>query len=235
MRAGARRHGAWVLAAAAALGLGACMLPGAREVAVRPIRVRVVDAATKQPLAGVAVSYALEAMVMREVLRLFSMPIEPDVGPRIVRKARGVTDANGEVELAAGKVRLKRNERLYRDLVLVNLGVDMGARSAATALDAERAGCARSPETCAATPPDDVDVALRMIAGFEEDRAAVFRNPDGRHRGVVVVTERADAGREGFKDWTTPGDRFHVRFEFARLTGEPEALVVELEPGAPSP
>jgi hypothetical protein len=224
------------LAAAAALGLGACA-PGARDVQVRPLRVRVVDAATKRPLEGVPVSYALQAMVMRRVLGLWPAPIAADIGPRVVAKVRGTTDAAGEVELRAGTVRLRADERLYEEFVLVNLEVDMAERLAQVTLEAEESGCRGAGEhraTCPAERADAVDVALRALQLFEEDRVRLFVNPDARRRGVVVVTEPPDARREGYRDWTTPQDRFRVRFEFARLTGSPATLAVALEP-APRP
>ena len=67
------------------------------------------------------------------------------------------------------------------------------------------------------------------------DRARAFRNPAPAHRGEVVVTVPGATSREWYRDWTTPRDRFHVRFEFERLAGRTEPLVVELEPAAAAP
>ncbi len=218
------------LALALAVGAGACFSPGAREVEIRPVRVRVVDAATKQPLEGVPVAYALQAMVMRDrILGLVPVPIEPDIGPRVVHKERGATDASGDAVLPGGKLSLRGNERLYESFLLVNVAVDPGDRVAQIALDAELAGCQRGATTCPRTPPDDVDVALRLIQGFEDDRVRAFRNPAPAHRGEVVITVPGATGREWYRDWTTPRDRFHVRFEFERLAGRTAPLVVELE------
>lgn len=217
-------------AAAVALAAAACFSPGAREVEVRPVRVRVVDAATKQPLEGVPVVYALQAMVMRDrILGIVPVPLEPDIGPRLVHKERGATDASGDVVLTGGKVPLRGNERLYESFLLVNLGVDLKDRIAQLALDAELSGCRRAATTCPPTPPDDVDVALKMIQWFEDDRVRVFRNAAPAHRGEVVITVPGAKNREWYRDWSTPRDRFRVRFEFERLAGRSAPLVVELD------
>jgi hypothetical protein len=134
--------------------------------------------------------------------------------------------------LPGGKVPLRGSERLYESFLLVNLGVDPEDRVVQIALEAERAGCRRAATTCPRTPPDDVDVALKLMQGFEDDRVRAFRNPAPAHRGEVVVTVPGATGREWYRDWTTPRDRFHVRFEFERLAGRAEPLVVELAPAA---
>lgn len=56
-----------------------CLSPGARQVSVRAITVRVVDARTRQPIADVPVSYGLQTIVTRGRF----LGVVPSIGPDI--------------------------------------------------------------------------------------------------------------------------------------------------------
>lgn len=220
-----------LLVAMSVLWGAGCSSSSPKMVELRPLTVRVVDAATKAPLAGVPVSYVLRTMVMREAWVGIIPNLEPNIGPRPVYRQRAHTDAHGEATFWVGQIRLRGDERLDEELVLINLTVDMSQSSAQSWLETLTAGCRAVPATCGG-PPDDLDVALAMSQDGKRRRLEAYRNPIASYAGVFPMVIPGTPNT-GFRDWTEPDDRFAVKFHFTRRMG-PEVAVVALAPSSGS-
>ncbi len=198
-----------VAAALLAVAVG-CFSPPSREVHLRPLTIRVVDATTGRPLAGVPVSYALQTIVERG--RLFGVvpSLEADIGPALAFKRASVTSGDGEVSFDTTGLVLPGDQRLDQEYVFVNLEVDLGQPAARRWLETAAEVCAAWPRRCAGRA-DSVDVAFWMHHASADDRAAVFRNPvEGRAGALLVTASGTPPG--AYRDWTTDADAFRVRF-----------------------
>lgn len=159
------------------------------------------------------------------------MIIESDIGPRVTYKVRGRTDANGEIELRAGALRVPGNERLYQEFVLVNVDVDMDYGMSRLTLESLEANCTSKHATCSGSPPDAIDVAISLYPSIKEWRVAAFRNPLDGYRGALLVNVPSLERHDGYRDFTVPEDRFRLTFNFSLPSkGPQQAVVLELDP-----
>ncbi len=228
----ARELRRWPQLIALALVLGAgCWSPPERVVAVRPIRIRVVDSRTGEPLANVPVSYAIQTIIERE--RLFGVlpALEADVGPKLAVVTHGETDERGEVSFHVRPLRLPGNERLDDELAFVNLGVDLDHPAASIVLETRDSGRRRAPHLYGEAP-DDAYVAWSLM--LDSKRGEVYRNPAPSHRGALLISLPGARGA-GHEDWTRPTDPFRVQWNFSSLQKPAEAVVVPLDPALDPP
>lgn len=166
-----------------ALGLlVASVLCGCDSRLARPaLTVRVVDETSGRPMPGVTVMYGLQTALHCKSL----LPHELDT--RWAHKAVGVTDERGEVRLAIGEVALGFNECFLGEQIMVNVHVDMAARSARDISEILSSNCRREEETCGG-PVTEFDVAhLAMHSSCGEGVLA----PEWRsHEGRVLLLEQ---------------------------------------------
>ncbi|HYG66997.1 MAG TPA: hypothetical protein VD838_05035 [Anaeromyxobacteraceae bacterium] len=111
-----------------AVQLSACYGEPPRSISIRPVDVRVVDAVSGAPLAGMSVVRVLETEKYTGV-----QVLEP-TGTRSV-SSEFTTDATGQVRLPALRLELERREYLRHEDVHVNMG------GRATSLDWSHSEC----------------------------------------------------------------------------------------------
>lgn len=210
------------------LALPSCASARRKSLDVRPITLKVVDARTGQPLPGISVHYALETVVFQKYILLFIPNIEPDIGRKIAYKAHQRTDANGEVTFHVQGFELPGNERLEDEYMFINLDVDM-AHPRARRRQESIADYYRKTRVKRSGPVDNIDIMYGLRLENSAARIEVFRNPDPEHKGVILISVASDPN-EGRYDWTVEKDKFRVRWNFASLRKEADAVVVQLEP-----
>ncbi|WP_242344698.1 hypothetical protein [Anaeromyxobacter terrae] len=218
----------WVLALVVALG---CWSPPERVVDVRPIRIRVVDSRTGEPLANVPVTYSLQTIVRRDRFLGVVPALEPDIGRKLAFARRGETDGRGEVTFDVRQVLLPGNEELDEELAFVNLGVDLDHPAASVVLETRDSGRRRASPLYGEAP-DDAYLAWSLV--LDSKRAEAYRNPAPSHRGALLISIRGE-GSAGYEDWTRPGEPFHVQWNFSSLQKPAEAVVVPLDPAPDLP
>lgn len=199
-----------------------------RLASVRPITLKVIDARTKEPLNGISVYYAIQTIVFQKYIFLIIPNLEPDIGPKIAYKEHKYTNERGEVAFQVNDFSLPKNERLDKELIFINLSVDM-AQPRAQDIQSNLQYYYSTGRVRRSGPVDLVDVMDQIV--FTEDMAG--RNkylilPNPKYRAIQLISLES-APHEGFQDWTRPGDKFNVRYNFSSLGKDSDSVVIELE------
>lgn len=202
-----------------------CPSPKARPFFLRSLTVRVVEARTGDPLAGVPVSYMVTTRMSR-----FSRPSPAgprvDVGPRHAVRVRGVTDASGDVTFRVGEVPLNAMEEFRSENILINVEGDMTAPLAETVRRIEEESC-RSGHPLCRVPVEDVDIVWRAAQDGTDARAQILRRPMPQFEGMLLVV-LTDPPTEGMTSWIGKGEPYVLRYHHSMYRG-PETVVVELQ------
>jgi hypothetical protein len=152
---------------------------------IRPLTLRVVDAASRQPVEGIVVHY----IVLRGTYRTSTFgvlpPVEPLVERTIVAKLSGRTDSEGEVSFGGVEVQLEnyfilpRKDKIDSEMLFINLEPSEEAKQRLSFPDGTN---------------DLYDLLVRTVPELER-----VTHPDQRYKGYLLQTVNliADAhGRE---------------------------------------
>jgi hypothetical protein len=163
-----------------------CACACAGKVSRPALTVRVVDSASRQPIPGIPVAYAVEVYVWHpRLLGIIPRP-DPTLGRRLVRKMRGSTDAKGEVVFEVRDIRLTRDEEVSGELVIVNVGVDGEHEMARAELKDLEQLCRTGSPLCPDGTPDDIDVILGATPDSDWRRDVLHAGVE-RHRGRILL------------------------------------------------
>jgi hypothetical protein len=196
-----------VIGAVLATGMGTCLAP--RCQTIRPISLRVVDAADRAPIAGAPVHRIIETWDYE-----FPWLIDPNFEIHY-RVNESVTDANGQVDLSLVRLLLASHEYVQHEWVLVNLDVCR----AATADEWERE---HYPDL-----KTEHGRLARLFSVHDWRHVDDFFNPLAGLRGFVAANV----------DWSWPDDaaqggavrrKFDVLWNSESLRREREVLTVAL-------
>lgn len=169
---------------AVVLPLSGCLKGCPGTVSVPALTLRVVDAESHRPLAGMSVAYGLECgMLHGRFLGIIPSP-NPTLGFKLVHRRRTVTDASGEAVFGPYALRLAGNEEVVGEILLINTRVDTASSLAMETQRTLEADCREGSPTCSGKPTE-LDVAWRN-ASSEADRREVLRAVQVSHRGEVL-------------------------------------------------
>lgn len=204
--------------------LAGCYVPNCRcskSITPSPIKLRVIDAKTLQPISGACVSYGLQTEIYPGGLRPI---IDMHEGAyRIAFTLDATTDPEGNVFFAPDHVRLESNEYLHNEWVFVNMSVNRDNPRVAREVT-NYAACKKSGAYYCDPQLNDVTLIHKLLTASFRERASVYANPDPLHRGVVLT-------QDGFLDgWDVPGDRFRLQHGLPKPSARIDTITVALEP-----
>lgn len=207
--------------------LGACV-PRSPPVTLPEARVRVVDA-SGEPVAGIAVWYAVQLEVYRRPLLGFIPHIDGLIGRRLEGKLAARTDAAGEVVLPARVVAPGRSEHFTGEVLFVNTAVDLESQDARLWLEFGRRECAEGGPLCTeGGAPGAIDVAEGLWLDADHGRA-LWPERAGYPAVHVLVVKPDEVS--SYPPWGD--DRFVLR-GLASARAAPETFTVRLEGAKPA-
>jgi hypothetical protein len=145
----------------ALVGLLGCFSGCPKSARLQPIKVVVVDEATRRPLAGVPVAYIVHAEVSRPKLLGIVPPPEPTLTYRIVRKERAISNSSGEAVFEVQALRLAGDESVSTEEVFVNVAIQEHSPVARILRATSEELCRGGNRSCSDTP-DDLDLIARL-------------------------------------------------------------------------
>lgn len=168
------------------VGAVACSAsPSAVSGEARPLAVRVIDAETSMPLAGVPVSYLVQTVIPAEGL-MGALPLGGPIGTRVGGGEKAVTDDEGRVRFPGVWKARGDPERVAAQTLLVNVAVDMESEGAVNAAAAIGGYCREHREFC----PDasaELSVAALMLSGALAGNEGVFKTGASGYGGAAYV------------------------------------------------
>jgi len=168
---------------------------------IRPLRLTVVDAATKVPLSNVIVYYQLEGARMGHFL---GFPVFDPILYRDIVCAKYLTSTNGCVDIEKRPVRLRLYEKVLWEIIYVNLDV----------------------KTPVSSPSQKRDYPVIHPYWNES-----FLNPDTNFCGAVLSSRREENGQSNsVLCVTNRGARYKAYVTAGSLSKSQDQVVVELEP-----
>jgi hypothetical protein len=214
------------------LVLPACFSGCPSRVTMAPRSVQVLDAEHGLPVAGVPVEYAVRYELSRgKLLGVVPAP-EPTLGYRLEVLPGVVTDAAGVVEIAAREIRLRGNETISSEVLLINTRVAAGRHGVVRLKEILSSSC-QTLRVIDCWPPSDVGAAI-WAAPFESERRELLEPVNPQYSGVAVFVRASPA--EPDPDTGSPSRVDAV--DHVTTRAGPEKIVVRLRrlgPTVPGP
>jgi hypothetical protein len=184
----------------------------AKDLKVRPIKIKVVDAVTKKPLEGITVNYILQTYTFKKRVLLFFKNIEPKIKSNIELSEKRFTDENGEVNFPLRELEIKRNRALEEEKIIINLAVDMENDLVQKLIPSYE---------------NELDF-MNHIMGTPWKSSKYLINPNNKYKGFYLHSRQGWIDLSKYPD--TKQEKFNILWNIESMTTKSEEFTIELEP-----
>lgn len=203
---------------------------GELPMPIRPITIQVLDKNTNRPLEGVSVYYSLHTKVFQKYLFFVIPNPDPDIGPKLAFKSRGVTDDHGEVRFHARDFMLPSNERFEVESIVVNIDADLTKRIAQISKHALEDYYSKGKIKRGGVV-DNIDVVEDNLNETRANRDDALYRPNPSYSGIVARSQaRPPYSDREVTGWFEKGESYHILFNGNSLSKTEDYIVVRLEP-----